>query len=226
MMTKFDRLNRTPPERPETATSYTSDTDNVVRPNQKTGGVEASAGASYRPAPLDQEGSSETVALGGIRLQLLNGLRHKIAGHHDRRWSQFYAYWLQLAEARGALPSRQAIDPLQLPRHLLGNIFMTEVVYETGNQPRFRFRLLGQEISEYEYTRPGQYVHELGDGQEGASLEAQYLDCLKYRLWLRHTDLSWADRQKSFIRYDVLLLPLARDGHEVDAMIGLVIYQD
>jgi hypothetical protein len=180
--------------------------------------------AIYRPTPLDDNSTRETVTIGKTRLELLGGLRAAISSHRDKRWQQFYDYWMGLAQQRGALPSRQTIDPLQMPRRLLSNIFLTEVVYETGNRPRFRFRLLGQEITEREYTRPGQYLHELGGNQNGGALEAQYLDCLQGRLWLRQTNLSWADRQKSFIRYQVLVLPLARDGYEIDSMIGLVIY--
>ncbi|HVJ42722.1 MAG TPA: PAS domain-containing protein [Dongiaceae bacterium] len=184
------------------------------------------AEAIYASDPCGEAGGVEIVTIGNIGLELLGGLRLAMTQHRDRRWQQFFDYWLRLAEERGALPSRQAIDPLQMPRRLIANLFMTEVVYETGNQPRFRFRLLGQEITEQEHTKPGQYVHELGGSQGAAPLETQYLDCLNRRLWLRHTNLSWADRQKSFIRYEVLLLPLARDGHEIDAMIGLAIYQN
>ena len=86
------------------------------------------------------------------------------------------------------------------------------------------FRLLGQEISEREYIRPGDYVHEL-DGEHGTeSLEPHYRDCLQRRIWLRHADLAWSDPRKSFVRYDILLLPLARDGRDIDSMIGLVVY--
>ncbi len=147
-----------------------------------------------------------------------------MAEHPDRRFQQLFDYWLTLAEARQGLPSRQSIDPLQMPRGLIPNLFMTEVVYEIDNQPRFRFRLLGQEITAREDTRPGQYVHELSNKAGLDSLEPHYLDCLNCRLWLRRTSLQWVTAEKSFIPYDVLLLPLSRDGSHVDAMIGLVLY--
>jgi len=229
MTTEFKRLNRTHPERTDRTqaqgnSSPHSDSATLAEP--RASGGQAVPEAIYRPTPLDETAAPDILTIGSTRLELLGGLRATIANHRDKRWPQFYDYWMQLAEQRGALPSRQAIDPLQMPRHLLGNIYLTEVVYETGNQPRFRFRLLGQEITEREYTRPGQYVHELDGNQSAGLLETQYLDCLQGRLWLRQTNLSWADRQKSFMRYQVLLMPLARDGYEVDSMIGLVIYED
>ena len=229
MTTEFKRLNRTHPERTDRTQAQgnpSPHSDSATLAEPRTGGDQASPEAIYRPTPLDETATPDILTIGSARLELLGGLRATIANHHDKRWPQFYDYWMQLAEQRGALPSRQAIDPLQMPRRLLGNIYLTEVVYETGNQARFRFRLLGQEITEREYTRPGQYLHELGGNQSARLLETQYLDCLQGRLWLRQTNLSWADRQKSFMRYQVLLMPLARDGHEVDSMIGLVIYED
>lgn len=227
MTTKFERSNRShsPLSDRSQADNKHADTE-TIRPRQSPQAISRSADAVYLSESPNQTDEVETVILGDISLELLGGLRRLIVHHRDRRWQQFYDYWLQLAETRGALPSRQAIDPLQMPRGLIPNLFMTEVVYETGNRPRFRFRLLGQEITEQEHTKPGQYVHELGGSQGTAPLETQYLDCLKRRLWLRHTDLSWANRQKSFIRYEVLLLPLARDGRDIDAMIGLAIYQN
>lgn len=229
MTTEFKRLNRTRPERTdrtEIPSSPGPHPDRTTLADHQSGDAQVLPEAIYRPAPLDETSTPEIVTIGKTRLELLGGLRAALGGHRDKRWPQFYDYWMELARQRGALPSRQAIDPLLMPRRLLGNIYLTEVVYESGNQPRFRFRLLGQEITEREHTRPGKYLHELGGSQGAGVLEAQYLDCLRGRLWLRQTNLSWADRQKSFIRYEVLLLPLARDGYEVDSMIGLVIYDD
>jgi hypothetical protein len=168
----------------------------------------------------------ETLVLGECHVDLLGDLRQQMASHRDRRLQQFFAYWQDLAQARPGLPDRQSIDPLQMARSLIPNLFVTEVVYETGNQPRFRFRLLGQEIVDREDTRPGQFVHELTNDAGLQTLEPHYLDCLNGRIWLRRTSLQWARRQRSFMLYDVLLLPLARDGRHVDAMIGLALYDN
>lgn len=231
MTTQFERLRSALPQAdPDKAKS-----DTIHRPSAPAGrntaadSSRAKAGnapssAVYATQPVDRERQIEILTIGDVDIEMLGGLRQALAKHRDRRCQQFFDYWLALADARRGLPSRQSIDPLQMPRRLMPNLFMTEVVYETGNQPRFRFRLLGQEISEREYIRPGDYVHEL-DGEHGTeSLEPHYRDCLQRRIWLRHADLAWSDPRKSFVRYDILLLPLARDGLDIDSMIGLVVY--
>lgn len=210
MTTNFDRSRRADPRQP--APANTSDNDRKDQAYQ----VQSSA-------DLD-DSVAETLLLGDCRLDILGNLRQQMAAHRDRRLLQFFNYWLTLAQTRPGLPDRQSIDPLQMSRSLIPNLFVTEVVYEVGNQPRFRFRLLGQEIIDREDTRPGQYVHELTNDTGLQTLEPHYLDCLNNRIWLRRTSLQWARRQRSFTLYDVLLLPLARDGRHVDSMIGLVLY--
>lgn len=192
----------------------------------KAGDTQIPADALYTSQPIDREKQIEILTIGDMHLEMLGGLRQALADRRDCRCQQLFDYWLALANARQALPSRQTIDPLQMPRRLIPNLFMTEVVYETDNQSRYRFRLLGQEISEREYIRPGDYVHELGGKHGVESLEPHYRDCLQGRIWLRHSDLAWSDPRKSFVHYDVLLLPLARDGRDVDSMIGLAIYDN
>ncbi len=175
-------------------------------------------GSALPGAPAD------IVKLAAGHIELAPGLRQFLATHSDRRWQKFFYYWLSLATRLNRLPSRQDIDPVQMAPALIPNLFLTEVLYEGDRTPRFRFRLLGQEIVERESTRPGQYLHELGGGYDQSKLEPQYLDCLDRRIWLRRGSLRWEIPARAYIAYDVLLLPLARDGHTVDAMIGLTLY--
>jgi hypothetical protein len=223
MTTNFERLTQpAPPQSDQLPADKHPDRDDSGLSNKSHEVV----GSDAPPWSGAQADTLEVIDFGHCRVELVGGLRHAIATHRDRRWQQFLDYWLTLAHRQQSLPSRQSIDPLQMPRGLIANLFLTEVVYETGNQPRFRFRLLGQEITDRENTRPGQYVHELGGNYGSQSLEPHYLDCLNHRIWLRRTSLNWADKYKSLMLYDVLLLPLARDGRSVDAMIGLVIYDN
>lgn len=174
----------------------------------------------------DSEPKVDFIDLSSGRISLEPGLRDFLAQAQERRWQLFFDYWHDLVTSLGRLPGRRDVDPVQMPRKLLPNIFLTDVLYE-GRQPRFRFRLLGQDIVDYEYTRPGQYLHELVlCPDDHALFEAQYLDCLNLHLRLRTSTLRWHSDVKSVIVYDVLLLPLACDGREVNAMIGLVIYRN
>ncbi|MDY0884851.1 PAS domain-containing protein [Dongia soli] len=175
----------------------------------------------------DIEPRADFIDLSSARISLEPGLRGFLAEATERRWQLFFDYWHDLATSVGRLPGRREVDPVQMPRKLLPNIFLTDVLHEADGRPRFRFRLLGQEIVDYEYTRPGQYLDELVlCPEQHALFEAQYLDCLNLHLRLRAGTLRWRSDVKSVIAYDVLLLPLACDGREVNAMIGLAIYRN
>lgn len=185
--------------------------------------------ASERPS-ADTSASeahlSDVIDLPSGQITLAPGLADFMAQAKERRWQLFFDYWRDLAIRLGYLPGRQDVDPVQMPRHLLPNIFLADVLYEADGRSRFRFRLLGQEIIDQEYTRPGQYLHELASAENYARFEPQYLDCLNRRLSLRSDTLRWKSEAKSVVAYEVLLLPLARDGRHVDAMIGLALYRN
>lgn len=147
-----------------------------------------------------------------------------IAANPDRRWAVLLEYWTRLAERLNRLPKRTEVDPLDLPVELLPNIFLMDVVRQADAVPRFRFRLLGTAITARERVRPGQYLDDYRDDIPDA-MTRQYLDCLERRVRIRSTNLAWDHPTKEFIAYHVLLLPLSSDGAEVDALLGLAIYE-
>lgn len=175
--------------------------------------------------PIVDEPMVDFIDLSSGRINLEPGLRNFLAEAQEQRWQLFFDYWHDLVISLDRLPGRRDVDPVQMPRKLLPNVFLTDVLHE-DRRPRFRFRLLGQEIVDYEYTRPGQYLDELVSCPDHhAVFEAHYLDCLNLHLRLRSSTLRWRSDTKSVISYEVLLLPLACDGHEVNAMLGLAIYR-
>lgn len=147
-----------------------------------------------------------------------------IAANPDRRWAVLLDYWTRLAERLNRLPKRAEVDPLDLPVGLLPNIFLMDVVRQADAAPRFRFRLLGTAITARERVRPGQYLDDYRDDIPD-EMTRQYLDCLERRVQIRSTNLAWDHPAKEFISYHVLLLPLSSDGAEVDALLGLAIYE-
>jgi hypothetical protein len=147
-----------------------------------------------------------------------------IAANPDRRWAMLLDYWTRLAERLNRLPKRGEVDPLDLPVRLLPNIFLMDVVRQADAAPRFRFRLLGTAITARERVRPGQYLDDYRDDIP-EEMTRQYLDCLERRARIRSTNLAWDHPTKAFISYHVLLLPLSSDGTEVDALLGLAIYE-
>lgn len=159
-------------------------------------------------------------------LELDVNARHWIAANPDRRWALLLEYWNHLTERLGRLPKRAEVDPLELPARLLPNIFLVDVVRAAGaSEPRFRFRLLGAAITERERVKPGQYLDELQNLQASDDMTRHYLQCLDCKVGIRHTNLAWDHPTKEFISYHVMLLPLSSDGADVDALLGLAIYE-
>ena len=147
-----------------------------------------------------------------------------IAGNADRRWALLLQYWNHLAQRLGRLPKRGEVDPVDLPVGLLPNVYLVDVVRADGAPPRFRFRLLGAAITARERVRPGQFLDEY-QGATPDEMTRQYLDCLERRVSIRRSNLAWDHPNKEFISYHVMLLPLSSDGTEVDALLGLAIYE-
>lgn len=147
-----------------------------------------------------------------------------IAANPDRRWAVLLEYWHQLAHRLGRLPRRAEIDPLDLPVELLPNIFLVDVVRAEGAVPRFRFRLLGTAITSRERAKAGRYLDNYRSDIPD-EMTSQYLDCLERRVGIRRSNLAWDHPTKEFIFYHVMLLPLSNDGTEVDALMGLAIYE-
>lgn len=147
-----------------------------------------------------------------------------IAANPDRRWAVLLDYWNHLAQRLDRLPRRTEVDPVDLPVDLLPNIFLVDVVRGEGAAPRFRFRLLGTAITARERVRPGQFLEDYSNDIPEA-MTRQYLDCLERRVRVRSANLAWDHPTKEFISYHVMLLPLSSDGTEVDALLGLAIYE-
>ncbi len=159
-------------------------------------------------------------------LELNASARQWIASNPDRRWALLLEYWNRLAQRLSRLPKRIEVDPLELPVGLLPNVFLVDVVRVAGAPPpRFRFRLLGAAITERETVKPGQYLDDLQKLQASDEMTRQYLACLERRVSIRRANLAWDHPTKEFIAYHVMLLPLSSDGTEVDALLGLAVYE-
>jgi hypothetical protein len=132
---------------------------------------------------------------------------------------EFYEYWVRTAAGR-AMPARADIDPLDIPR-LLPNVFLMDVV--PGTPRRFRFRLVGTRIAELEGEMTDRFLDEFVPGAAAAAMSRHYDEATEGRISVRHETLHW--REREYINYDVLLLPLSSDGETVDMLFGLARYQ-
>ena len=130
----------------------------------------------------------------------------------------FHRYW-RTRPTEGGLPGRQHIDPSEI-RHLLPWLFMVDVERLTP-RPIFRFRLAGTEIvrlCDFEIT--------------GLTLEEAFPDSA-FEL-TADCARALAARQPTHVKrplpvpgnprrlIDLLICPLAGNGHLIDILIGVV----
>ena len=131
---------------------------------------------------------------------------------------EFYEYWQRKGAGR-AMPARADIEPLEIPR-LLPNVFLMDVV--AGSPQRFRFRLVGTRIAELEGEMTNRFLDELVPRAAGTAMARHYEETAAGRISVRRETLHW--REREYINYDVLLLPLSSDGETVDMLFGLARY--
>ena len=118
------------------------------------------------------------------------------------------------------LPSRQDIDPLDIP-DLLPHIAMYDVV-RTDADMRFRIRLFGTaNVQLMGSDCTGQFLDQQLKAQDSARVLASYRQVAdKGRPHLWRSFLVTPGREH--VRYERLLLPLAGDGRTVDILMALV----
>lgn len=136
------------------------------------------------------------------------------AAINEPRLLQLLDYWLSKC-AGGRLPARADVDPLEM-RFILGNLILVDVLRDPL---RFRYRLVGVNIGV-----------NLGFKSTGGMLD-QHPDPTFRRVAMEHYSqvatfgLPLAVRHNTTMdgrirRYQVLLLPLARDGRTVDMVMA------
>ncbi len=134
---------------------------------------------------------------------------------------EFFDYWRSKASG-GKLPSRQDIDPIEVPR-LLPWIILYEVAWQ-DDKPRFKFRLVGTgNVQRYGRDATGQWFEDVYSGDILARQLAIYGTVASTgRPHLSHPTLPVAD--KEHVTYHRLILPLATDGVTVDGLAALMIF--
>ena len=164
-------------------------------------------GATFGPCPA----AAGTAQAGAPAQEAATGLE---IGHPALR--DLHRHWEARRGAR-AMPARADMDPVELPRKLLPNLFLVAV----ENDPRrFRYRLVGTELTAVmrrEFT--GQYVDEMPFLFRKFALPA-YAEVMEraaptYRE-INAVEAFWR------IRYRRLLLPLSQDGLRIDTILGAI----
>jgi hypothetical protein len=139
------------------------------------------------------------------------------ASAHDPRFRAFFAYWQSLAPA-GRLPGRQHIDPLTIPRELLPNVALYDIV-PTETDFRVRVRLLGTAVVELlGVDHTGLFVDETMPADAYRPLHESFRLVVQGQPQYWQRTLPYPNRNFTGIKR--LALPLATNGHDVDMMIN------
>ncbi len=139
--------------------------------------------------------------------------------------ASIYDYWLSSHPADGGLPSRADIDPIDMPRGVLPNIWLIDVLRMPAL--RYRYRLIGTHVAKArDCDRTGHYVdEEFPDFNTSHSYRA-------LELVVRNRVASWRrgatdqkHRQNAILSVERIFLPLVGRGTiEIDMILALTDY--
>lgn len=131
-----------------------------------------------------------------------------------------YEYWRSKCRD-GHLPSRNDIDPTEVPR-ILPHVSLVERECGTG---RMRYRLLGSAlVDSLGLDATGQYLDEVFpefDTSASKAYREQVFDMGKPSHRIGRPSVRFA---KDFVGVERLYLPLADDGRRVDMVMGVIVY--
>jgi CheY-like chemotaxis protein len=133
---------------------------------------------------------------------------------------RLYNYWLSI-HPRVGLPGRQHFDPVTIP-DLLAYLFLVDV---ERNPPRFKYRLVGTE-----YVRmmgrdlTGRYLDDVHPGFLGP-IRDQYVRIAEHSQFAyRKGRVMFTATLRDHFIVERLALPLARNGIDVDMILGGIIH--
>ena len=139
----------------------------------------------------------------------------------DRRLRQLHDYWRSIAPGEHELPGRQHFDPLDIPA-LLPWVWLLDVYRDPL---RFKYRVTGtghRRVSGRDAT--GHWMHELHPDFASYESYSEFLAAVERReicyrrgrpVFALCNDVSETER---------LMVPLARNGRDVDMLLAITIY--
>jgi PAS domain-containing protein len=140
----------------------------------------------------------------------------------DGRVRQLYEYWRKIHPPGGGLPGRQHIDPTAMPTALLPFVWLADV----QRAPlRFRYRLLGTEqvrVLGRDFT--GCWIDEAHPDFPGSAAYAQFAAAAERGQAGYRSGHTLIILPKDYRSMERLILPLARDGNEVDMLLAISVY--
>lgn len=139
----------------------------------------------------------------------------------DDRIDELYRYWLALRPTSGMLPGRQHFDPSKVTR-LLPWILLVDV---ERDPLRFKFRLVGTENARVKgYDATGEYLDARVPDFAAQPTYPQWLATAERSEVAYQRGLPVRHVPKDYIESERVLLPLARNGRDVDMVLMLAVF--
>ena len=137
------------------------------------------------------------------------------------RLRRLYDYWGEQQRGR-RFPSRVDVDPLDL-RFLLGNLILVDVIY--GEPLSFYIRLHGTNLAQRSgYEMTGKMLSDLPVTEfRNLAVESFTAVAMSGEPLHGHRDRVLDGRLR---QYETLILPLSKDGDQVDMLMIGMIYAD
>ncbi len=150
--------------------------------------------------------------------QVLSGPRVFPQAWHPKL-QRLHGYWLSIHPTSGGLPGRQHIDPTAIT-DLLPHVYLLDV---ERDPLRFKYRLVGTDYARMmARDLTGRYLEDVHPGFDGP-IRDQYV-ALVNSAWpaYRKGPAMYAATHRDF-SVERLALPLARNGTDVDMVIGAIL---
>ena len=130
-------------------------------------------------------------------------------------------FWRGRRQA-GETPRKSAMDPVEMPRRILPNLF----IYQRMEDGRFRCRLAGTEICRvFRHNPTGLYLDALVVPGAVASRQRLFTSVLERELPVVYSG-RLMHSPESFVRFRRLLLPVSATGDRADHIFGMVVFYD
>lgn len=134
---------------------------------------------------------------------------------------QAVEYWLSIHPA-DRLPGRQHFDPVDIPK-LLRYIRLLDVV---GDPPTYKIRLMGTMVAKfYGYDFTGYWYHDAFPTFPGSNAERMMADVVRTGRPIYRNGPPCFFHQKSYQEVERVILPLAKDGRNVDMLMIVHSYE-
>lgn len=132
-----------------------------------------------------------------------------------------FGFW-RSRRAGAAVPPKAAIDPVEMPPHIIPFLFL----YERTGDGRFRCRLAGTSVcSAFQNDPTGRYLDEMILPTVKANRARLFGGVVERSLPVAYSG-NVAEPGRTWIKFRRLMMPIAIKGTEADGIFGMVIFPD